>query len=254
MNFAMTVAHPHARPASSPHEGLDAVRLALVLLAGLLAGGPMVAPAEAEAAPRPVLLLVHGGGFYAGAPEAMEYAAAIAADDGRFATLQPAYPLDDLAAAFERVRDVALGLRAQGRRVYAYGDSAGGAIAAWLASRGYVRAAAAKSPPTALRAWRSRYARHYALAPPGDPHSWRHLRATAQTLRSYSSANRPSRRPLLILQSCEDTIVPCAMNVGFAQRDPRVSLVRVRGPHGDPDSRAYSFTRGLRWLSARAGV
>jgi len=226
----------------------------LAMVASILTAVAFVLPAVAEAAPerRPVLLLIHGGGFFEGSPSAMDYAAGIAAAQGTFATVQPAYPLDDLPAAFNRIRGMALTLRAQGRTVFAYGDSAGGAIAAWLASRGLVHAAAAKSPPTALRAWHSPYARRYATGQPGDPHSWRHLRATAQALRTYSSANRPSRRPLRIFQSCADTVVPCAMNLGFAQRDPRVSLVRVWGQHGDPVARAHSFSLGLRWLGAQA--
>jgi acetyl esterase/lipase len=231
--------------------------LLATLVASLLAAAAFFLPVVAEAAAperRPVLLLVHGGGFFEGSPSAMDYAAGIAAAQGTFATIQPAYPLDNLPAAFNRVKDVALALRAQGREVFAYGDSAGGAIAAWLASRGFVHAAAAKSPPTALRAWHSPYARRYATAPPGDPHSWRHLHATARALRAYSSANRPSRRPLRIFQSCADTVVPCAMNVGFAQRDPRVSLVRVWGQHGDPVARAHSFSLGLGWLRAQTGA
>jgi acetyl esterase/lipase len=227
--------------------------LALALLVSGCAAGPAAASGVA-AEPRPVLLLIHGGGFFDGSPAGMDYAAEIAAAEGAFVTLQPAYPLNDLPAAFQRLRKVALELRDRGRRVFAYGDSAGGAIAAWLASRGLVHAAAAKSPPTALRAWRSRYARHYVTALPGDPHSWRHLHAGPEDLLNYSSANRPSSRPIRIFQSCTDTVVPCAMNIGFAQRDPLVSLARVFGQHGDPASRAHSFALGLRWLGARAGV
>jgi acetyl esterase/lipase len=231
--------------------------LLATLAASFLAAAAFLSPVVAEAAAperRPVLLLIHGGGFFEGSPSAMDYAASIATAQGTFATVQPAYPLDNLPAAFRRIEDIALALRAQGRQVFAYGDSAGGAIAAWLASRGIVRAAAAKSPPTALRAWHSPYARRYATARPDDPHSWRYLRATAQVLRSYSSANRPSRRPLRIFQSCADTVVPCAMNIGFAERDPKVSLVRVWGQHGDPVARAHSFALGLRWLRAQVSV
>lgn len=222
----------------------------------VLAVFALVLPAVSDAAPerRPVLLLIHGGGFFGGSPSAMDYAAGIAAADGTFTTFQPAYPLNNLPAAFNRIKEMALALRAEGRPVFAYGDSAGGAIAAWLASRGFVHAAAAKSPPTALRAWHTRYGRHYATAPPGDPHSWRYLRATPQALRAYSSANRPSLRPLRIFQSCADTVVPCAMNIGFARRDPWVSLMGVWGQHDDPGAKAHSFTLGLRWLRARAGV
>jgi hypothetical protein len=233
---------------------VNVVRVLVALAIGLLAGLFIAPVGSAEAAPRPVLLLIHGGGFFEGGPEAMDYAAQIAVAQGAFATVQPSYPLDNLPAAFNHVKEVALDLRAQGRRVFAYGDSAGGAIAAWLASHGYVIAAAAKSPPTALRAWHSRYARHYLTAPPGDPHSWRHLKVDRQDLRTYSSANRPSARPLRIFQSCADIVVPCAMNIGFAERDPNVSLVRVWGQHGDAASRAHSFALGLRWLSARAGA
>lgn len=231
--------------------------LLATFVASIIAATALLLPTVAGAAAperRPVLLLIHGGGFFTGSPSAMDYAAGIAAAQGTFATVEPAYPLDNLPAAFNRIRDLAVALRAQGRVVLAYGDSAGGAIAAWLASRGFVRAAAAKSPPTALRAWHSPYARRYATAGLGDPHSWRHLNATPQALRTYSSANRLSRRPLRIFQSCTDTVVPCPMNLGFAQRDPRVSLVRDWGQHGDPVARAHSFALGLRWLGVQAGV
>ncbi|HEX6665074.1 MAG TPA: alpha/beta hydrolase fold domain-containing protein [Solirubrobacterales bacterium] len=197
------------------------------------------------------MLLIHGGGFFRGDPGFMDYAGAIAAEQGEFETLQPSYPLDDLPAAFAQMKELALELGRQDHQVFAYGDSAGGAIAAWLASHGYVSAAAAKSPPTALRAWGSPYARHYASALPGDPHSWRHLRVGVDELHSYSSADRPSLRPLLIFQSCADAIVPCAMNIGFARRDPQVSLVRIWGAHGDTGAKTYSFRQGLSWLSSR---
>jgi acetyl esterase/lipase len=222
-----------------------------VLLAAAFAVAFGAPAAAAEAPPKPVLLLIHGGGFFGGDPGYMDYAAAIATEQGQFATLQPSYPLDDLPAAFAQMKDLALSLRRQGRRVFAYGDSAGGAIAAWLAARGYVRAAAAKAPPTALRAWDSLFARQYRTDPASDPHSWRHLSATEDDLRTYSSARRPSLRPLRIFQSCEDRIVPCAMNVGFAERDPRVSLVRIWGAHADPEAKAWSFRHGLAWLAAR---
>lgn len=231
-----------------------AVRIFLSFALGLLAAAFLAPVATADVPPKPVLLLIHGGGFFGGDPGYMDYAAAIAAQQGEFATLQPSYPLDDLPAAFVQMKDLALSLRRQGRRVFAYGDSAGAAIAAWLASHGYVRAAAAKSPPTALRAWASPFAREYRTDPAGDPHSWRHLRTSEDDLRTYSSARRASLRPLLIFQSCEDRIVPCAMNIGFAERDPQVSLVRIWGAHADPEAKAWSFRHGLAWLAARVAA
>jgi acetyl esterase/lipase len=234
-------------------------RLAWLLLAaaGLMAAAaPFVsAAASAEAAaPRPVLLLIHGGGFVDGWPDGMDYAAAIAAREGEFATTQPAYPLNDLSGAFERLADVALALGDEGREVYAYGDSAGGAIAVWLASQGYVEAAAAKAPPTALVGWHSATARHYATAARGERRSWRYLRATPRTRRKYSTAFRRSLRPVRIFQSCGDVVIPCGINLGFARRDPKVSLRIIWGPHKDRAAKAYSFESGLRWLAEQAGV
>ncbi len=245
MNFAV----PMTSVPSSLKRAVDGGLVLLALCLAALAFAPRSAAAEA---PRPVLLLIHGGGFFRGEPAFMDYAAEIAAQQGEFDTLQPRYPLDNLPAAFLQMKELALGLRREGREVFAYGDSAGGAIAAWLASRGYVRAAAAKSPPTALRAWASPYARHYASTSAGDPHSWRHLHASEAELRAFSAARQPSLRPLLIFQSCEDRIVPCSMNIGFAERDPRVSLARVWGAHDDGTAKDYSVRRGLQWLSSLA--
>lgn len=232
-------------------------RLACFLLAAaLLAALPLASfagPAGA-APPRPVLLLIHGGGFVEGSPSGMDYAAAIAAREGEFATVQPAYPLNDLGGAFERLADVALALGDQGREVYAYGDSAGGAIAVWLASKGYVKASAAKAPATALVGWRSPIARHYATATARHRRSWRHLHATPRLRRKYSTAYRPSLRPVRIYQSCGDAVVPCAINIGFSRRDPNVSLERIWGPHKDPGAKAYSFESGLDWLAEQSGA
>lgn len=241
------------------NPAVNPMRLAwsLLAVAALLAAAlPFlsVAGTADAAAPRPVLLLIHGGGFVEGSPSGMDYAAAIVAREGEFATTQPAYPLNDLAGAFERLAEVALALQGQGREVYAYGDSAGGAIAVWLASQGYVEAAAAKAPLTALVGWRSATARHYATAARGDHRSWRHLQATPRVRRTYSTAFRPSLRPVRIYQSCGDIVVPCSINIGFARRDPKVTLRSIWGPHKDRAAKAFSFESGLRWLAERAGV
>lgn len=236
--------------AVTPFRLLSALAMALLAAAFLV---PFAGAGDA-AEPRPVLLLIHGGGFVEGSPAMMDYAATIAGREGEFATLQPAYPLNDLAGAFERLADVALELEAQGRAVYAYGDSAGGAIAVWLAANGYVEAAAAKAPPTALVGWRSATARHYATAGASDRRSWRHLGATPRVRRKYSTAFRRSLRPVRIYQSCADTVVPCGINLAFSRRDPNVSLREIWGPHKDRAAKAFSFESGLRWLADQAGV
>jgi acetyl esterase/lipase len=240
-------------PAVNPKRPAFFLFAIAALLAAALPFAATAGPADA-AAPRPVLLLIHGGGFVEGSPSGMDYATAIAGREGGFATVQPAYPLNDLVGAFERLADVALALQGQGREVYAYGDSAGGAIAVWLASQGYVEAAAAKAPLTALVGWRSATARHYATAARGDHRSWRHLRATPRVRRIYSTAFRRSLRPVRIYQSCGDTAVPCSINIGFARRDPNVTLRLIWGPHKDRAAKAFAFESGLRWLAWEAGA
>ncbi len=84
------------------------------MLAVLVVAAFAAAPAAAQTPAQPVLLLIHGGGFFAGDPAYMDYAAAIAAEQGEFETLQPSYPLDDLPAAFAQMKDLALSLRRAG--------------------------------------------------------------------------------------------------------------------------------------------
>lgn len=258
----MTYRRRQAGPLPSPAILLLA---AAVLLLGLFLPGA-TAPAAGQPAPgapavvereavdaKPVLLLIHGGGFSLGSPRYMNYAARIVAEDSAFETFQPAYPLDNLRGAFYMVRDVALGLRRAGRSVFAYGDSAGGAIAVWLASHGFVDAAAAKAPPTDLIDWHSPIARRYERAPAWASFSWRHLRATPRLRRQLSTADRRSRRPVRIFQSCRDAVIPCGMNIRFARRDPNVSLFRISGYHADGRRKAFAFTRALRWLKLQTG-
>jgi hypothetical protein len=45
--------------------------------------------------------------------------------------------------------------------------------------------------------------------------------------------------------------VPCAMNIGYAKRDPLVSLTHVWGAHDDIPAKEYSFRHALNWLSSR---
>ena len=199
------------------------------------------------------LLLIHGGGFFGGDPSYMDYAAAIAAQQGEFETLQPDYPLDDLPAAFTADEDpgadrcAARATRFRLRRL-------GGRRDRRLARLARLRA----SPPRPSRR-RPRCAPGAPLRPPlrHRPARRRPLlgppAATEEDLGAYSSAARPSLRPLLIFQSCEDRIVPCAMNIGFAARDPRSPWSRIWGAHADPAAKAWSFRHGLAWLAAHAG-
>jgi acetyl esterase/lipase len=63
----------------------------------------------------------------------------------------------DVPAAVQTAVADARRLRERGYRVFAYGDSAGGTLAALLADRGLVRAAVANEPPSNLIEWPGYY-------------------------------------------------------------------------------------------------
>ncbi len=222
-------------------------------LAALLALA-LAVPAQAAAArgaragaqlvgPKPQLLLFHGGSFLFDDPyfEPLTRGRAIAAG---FVPHYIDYPLGDIGAAVTAARSVARGLREQvGRdRVFAYGASAGGTLAAILAGEGDVDAAVAKAPVSDLATWEwplGRYGANYfetIMAPP------------AARLR-LSPDRRPERRPLLVIQGRADNVVPPSMNEAFAAKFPRVSLWIVPGGHTTERTRPWLVTRAMQWLA-----
>ena len=100
-------------------------------------------------AARPVMLLFHGGGWilFSGAPMASEEEAARMQG---FETINVDYVLGDVPTAFTQAVQLAKQLKKRGRRVYAYGESAGGTMAAFLAQRGLADSAAVHSPVSSI--------------------------------------------------------------------------------------------------------
>ncbi len=109
-------------------------------LGGLLTFLVLLPTANAHA--KPVVLLFHGGGFCCGEPAWMNAAAAYAKP--KFQPVKVDYPLWDLSAALKYSKKEARSF--PNRKVYAYGESAGGSIAARLGEMGLVREAAAQDP------------------------------------------------------------------------------------------------------------
>jgi acetyl esterase/lipase len=203
---------------------VGALALAIALVFGALGS-----PGDAEAKP-PVVLMFHGGGFAFGEPSYVDYPASVARQRGA-RVLQVRYPLGDPKAALRCARRLAQ--RFSHRRVLAYGESAGGALAVRLAqSRGLVDRAAAYSPAvktTRLHFYRDR---------PGLG-------------RAMNLDRRTVRVPTLALAAEGDTTDNGGFRrriVRWAQGDPKVQLRRVEGLHTSGAEYPRNARAAVRWL------
>jgi pimeloyl-ACP methyl ester carboxylesterase len=189
----------------------------------------------------PQLLLIHGGSFLFEDP-LFEPLTRGPAEAAGFVPHYLRYPLGDLpgAVAAARAEARALGERHRGR-IYAYGSSAGGTLAALLAGDGMVAAAVAKAPPSDLLGWhwpQIVYGPDYAARIGSDP----------GTLRRLSPIRRPARRPLLLVHGRRDHVVPPEMSDVFAAKFRRVHLWSVPGGHRTERLRPGVLDRSLDWL------
>jgi pimeloyl-ACP methyl ester carboxylesterase len=229
---------------SAPVVALLAVALCLALLApgGAAAAGQenggVIGPGQ-----RPQLLLIHGGSFLFEDPEFEPLTRAPALAAG-FVPHYVTYPLDNLPAAVEKVRDEARRLREKFGvdRVYAYGASAGGTLAALLSGDELVSAAVAKAPVSDLVTWNWPLGQ-YGLA------YWENLGVDLADRERLSPIRRPQRSPLLLIQGRADNVVPPSMNEAFAAAYPRVSLWLVAGGHLTERARPFLVTRAMEWLA-----
>lgn len=192
---------------------------------------------------RPQLLLFHGGSFlYNDAYfEPLTRPRALAAG---FVPHYVTYPLGDLPAAVERARAEARRLREKFGldRVFAYGSSAGGTLAALLSGDDLVAAAVAKAPVSDLVSWEWPIGKY-------GPEYWESIGADLAARERLSPIRRPQLAPLLVIQGRGDHIVPPAMNETFAAAYPRVSLWLVAGGHTTERVRPFLVTRAMHWLA-----
>jgi acetyl esterase/lipase len=192
---------------------------------------------------RPQLLLIHGGSFLFDDPyfEPLTRGRAVAAG---FVPHYVTYPLGNLPAAVEKVRAEARRLRQKFGldRVYAYGSSAGGTLAALLSGDDLVSAAVAKAPVSDLATWEWPIAKY-------GPEYWDNLGVSLADRERLSPARRQQLAPLLVIQGRADNIVPPAMNEAFAASYPRVKLWVVAGGHTTERVRPFLITRAMDWLA-----
>ena len=192
---------------------------------------------------RPQLLLIHGGSFLFEDPEFEPLTRGRAVAAG-FVPHYVTYPLGNLPAAVEKVRAEARRLREKFgvARVYAYGSSAGGTLAALLSGDHLVSAAVAKAPVSDLATWEWPTGKY-------GPEYWEGLGVDLADRERLSPARRPQLAPLLVIQGRGDKIVPPAMNEAFAASYKRVKLWLVAGGHTTERVRPFLITRAMHWLA-----
>jgi acetyl esterase/lipase len=212
--------------------------LATLCAAMGLAGAPAAAKPDA---PRPVVLLLHAGGFILEDPDRMAIASAIAQRLG-FDPVVVAYPEFNLPGAIAAAESAAR-LQRPADRLYAYGDSAGGTLAALLAEADLVDAAATYSPVANMK----RFAQHQ-----GQPEYYEGLiDADRRALLRASPGLFDSDRPILAMAAAGDDPYLRDAIGKWARRDDDVRRWLVPGPHIGGITGIYpvNATRAMRWLA-----
>jgi acetyl esterase/lipase len=259
--FARRAVCGFIRRLGSPHLAVSALAAALLfcVAAPASASSPGLGPSKAvwplgpppelgvaeevPPGPPPQLLLFHGGSFIVEdpvfEPEVAERASA-AGFEPHFVN----YPLGDMPAAVIAARAEARSLREEFgvERVFAYGSSAGGTLAALLAGEGLVAAAVAKAPPTDLVTW------EWPLNVYG-PNYFEEIGVSEEARYRLSPLRRPERNPLLVYQGVSDQVVPLAMNETFAEKFANVELWPVPGGHFTDQIRPWLISRAMHWLA-----
>jgi acetyl esterase/lipase len=211
--------------------------------AGASAASKTPKPPPPPPPPPPHLLLFHGGSFLFDDPtfEGLTGPPALAAG---FKVHFVEYPLGDFPAAVRRAREEARRLRDRFgvARVYAYGSSAGGTLAALLSGDGLVSAAVSKAPVSDLLGW------EWPLGVYGADY-FEQIQAGLITRRQLSPLRRRAVNPLLLIQGRADSVVPQTMNLAFAAKFPRVHLWVVAGGHRTERARPFLVYRAMRWLA-----
>lgn len=203
----------------------------------------------------PTLLLFHPGGFTSGDPS-FENSAVTYAQSLGFATKNLDYPLCDPVSCFKWALSAAT-MASRAGPVFAYGDSAGATLAARIAQKRKVRAAACYCPVV-------RYAKFVRDHPSSSVLDC--LRPYPDsTLDLMSPGLHLTEKPILCLAGSTDVVATLEEAKLWRKLDPRVYVLEVSGGHlggdfggapggaGNPNYDA-AMQRGIRWLARLAGI
>jgi acetyl esterase/lipase len=193
---------------------------------------------------KPVMLLFHPGGFVFGDAHMEDQAARVAGRKG-FKPVEVNYALQDLPRALHDAKSAARWYRCSGRRVYAYGESTGGNLAARLAERGLARSAATYSAIPNFTRFAASIDTQAMLTG---------LHATLRTFRNASPAFHRSRRPILALMGRkEEAFMTKRPTWRWARCDPLVKARLVPGSHvGIDGPYGPNMRRAMRYLARQA--
>lgn len=198
----------------------------------LAAGVAFAGPGHVER--KPVVLTLHPGGYYLYDASMMATVDAAFEEQG-FKAVAVDYTIGDIHAGWKDVKAAAKSFPR--RRVYAYGESAGGGFAALLAAKGLVDGAVAHSPLVDLRPWGRIY---------GD----RFRCTTRSCWNRYSPSRMSAKAPTLEFVPTDDTVVSPFAALRWARKQPLVRADRWPGWHmaPSPRGRAADLRRAGRFL------
>lgn len=196
------------------------MRVALATALALVAGASLaLASPPSAAAARPVVLVVHGGGFVSGEAETMKRITTVFRAEG-FRSAAVRYTLGDIRAAHRDLR-AAVDRFPRRRDVFLYGESAGGTLAALLAGGRRVDGVAAHSPLVDLT---------------GDElerHGW-DIRCSSSCLGNYSPALRPVRQPVFAFVPTDDQVLDPGPSLDWLESERKVRGRSYPGLHMQP--------------------
>ena len=216
------------------HRSRFTTALFLAVAAIVAWPGAALAAGERPAAPstycgpegaRVHVIVIHGGSFILGDP-GMTADTCEAFGNRGWRVTNLSYPLGDLVGAEAALRGAADNARRHSGVTLAYGESAGGGLAALMAARGWVDGAFAWAPVSDLARWKSE-------SRPGFV-NWAPFRdSSTATLRRVSAVRWAGRRsaPLMVTHGRDDDLVPVAQSRRLKARWPSMTLREVSGGH-----------------------
>jgi hypothetical protein len=197
----------------------------------------------------PVVLLFHAGGWVFGDGSAID-ALNPAFRQAGFKPVAVDYTLGSLPSSFADAESAAK--RFRHRETYAYGESAGGTLAGWLAGRHLVDAAATNSAVVNIQAFLRPYlnSTDTITLPNGDEvtvgEMTLEIAGGKPFIRSHT-LQRIHGEPLRLFGNCGDPVVPCNTSRAYADRFKSVTWRRAGDGH--IADRLSTARRAARWFS-----
>ena len=202
--------------------------LALLSMAAFLVMvGPAVAktqycgPKKSSAA----VIVIHGGSFILGGPDmTADTCKAFAAKGWRVTNLD--YPLGDLNGASQSVKLASRIAKRNHQRVFAYGESAGGGLAALAAARRWVDGAFAWAPVSNLYLWQEESQQGFV--------NWQPFKDSSTSTLTRNSADYWAGKrsaPILVVHGQDDTLVNFSQSTRLKSHWPKMTLTPAQGGH-----------------------